>query len=49
MEDVSVNKDPTPVGFNIQFRRYFTSKLGNRFDAHDYGYECWPIGKSGKR
>jgi hypothetical protein len=28
------------------FSRYFTSTKGNVFDAHDYGYRCWPIGKS---
>lgn len=28
----------------ISFRRFFTSRKGNVFDAHDYGHEAWPIG-----
>lgn len=31
---------------STSFRRYFTSKSGNVFDAHDYGHKFWPIGKS---
>jgi hypothetical protein len=38
---------PPTSGKPVLGRTYFTSKSGKRFYAKDYGYKCWPIGKSG--
>lgn len=47
----SVKKPPAPYGQpgskpGPNYRRYFTSRKGSVFDAHDYGHLAWPIGGS---
>jgi hypothetical protein len=37
-------KNPLGTG-----RTYFTSKLGKRFYAKDYGHKCWPFGNRPKK
>jgi hypothetical protein len=40
----NTNKTSEKKGRNVIFRRYRRVRGGTRvLDAHDYGYEAWPI------
>ena len=44
----SKQEGPSDEGSEVTYRRYFR-RNGKVYDAHDYGYEAWPIPKRKKK